>query len=218
MRQGRDCKHRGRQLPGQPEPDSRPGTIVIQTDSPYLSVVVTTRNDDHGGDPLKRLQAFINTFDEQTRRTGLSAEVIVVEWNPPADRARIHELVTVPDRCPFRIRFIEVPSVLHDRIRFGEVLPLFQMIGKNVGIRRANGRFVLSTNIDIIFSNQLVEYLASGQLAPDFIIVSTATISSLIFQSPRRSTSSSGIARRTSCGSIRVSAHTPSRQMEPSRL
>jgi hypothetical protein len=140
----------------------------LPSETPYLSVVVTTRNDDHGGDPLKRLQAFINTFHQQTRRTGLSAELIVVEWNPPSDRPRIHQLVNVPKGCGFRIRFIEVPSVLHDAIPFGNVLPLFQMIGKNVGIRRASGRFVLSTNIDIIFSNELVEYLASEQLAPGF--------------------------------------------------
>ena len=54
---------------------------------PYLSVVVATRNDDHGGDPLKRLQAFINTFAAQCRRTALDAEVIVVEWNPPSGTA-----------------------------------------------------------------------------------------------------------------------------------
>jgi hypothetical protein len=53
--------------------------------APYLSVVVTTRNDDHGGDPLKRLQTFVNTFAAQCVRTGLDAEVIVVEWNPPDD-------------------------------------------------------------------------------------------------------------------------------------
>jgi hypothetical protein len=35
------------------------------------------------------------------------------------------------------------------------------MIGKNVNIRRARGRFVLSTNIDIISSNEPVDYLAS---------------------------------------------------------
>src|SRR5580765_5543884 len=38
------------------------------------------------------------------------------------------------------------------------------MIGKNAGIRRARGRFVLATNIDIIFSNELVQFLASRQL------------------------------------------------------
>jgi hypothetical protein len=49
-------------------------------------------------------------------------------------------------------------------LRFADVLPLFQMIAKNVGIRRARGRFVLATNIDIIFSNELVELIAARQL------------------------------------------------------
>jgi len=129
--------------------------------APYISLIVTTRNDDHGGDPLSRLQAFVNTFDAQCRRTGLDAEVIVVEWNPPPDRPRLHELLKQPPQCPFALRFVEVPQALHDGLRHASVLPLFQMIGKNVGIRRARGRFVLSTNIDIIFSNELVDFLAS---------------------------------------------------------
>src|SRR5216117_1845185 len=92
---------------------------MISTDMsprPYLSVVVTTRNDDHGGDPLKRLQAFVNSFDAQCRRTGLDAEVVVVEWNPPPDRPRLYDLVRVPAPCAFAIRFVEVPPELHQRL------------------------------------------------------------------------------------------------------
>src|ERR1044072_4643258 len=100
---------------------------------PYLSIVVTTRNDDHGGDPLKRLQAFVNTLAAQCRRTSLDAEVIVVEWNPPPDRPRVSELCRVPEDTPFRLRFVEVSPALHQQRRFGSVLPLFQMIAKNVG-------------------------------------------------------------------------------------
>lgn len=133
---------------------------------PYLSVVVTTRNDDHGGDPLKRLQAFINAFSAQCRRTSLDAEVIVVEWNPPPDRPRVSELCRVPVDAPFQVRFIEVPARLHAGLRFSAVLPLFQMIAKNVGIRRARGQFVLATNIDIILSTELVEFLATRRLVP----------------------------------------------------
>jgi len=133
---------------------------------PYLSVVVTTRNDDHGGDPLVRLQAFVNSLDEQCRRTGLDAEIIIVEWNPPAGRPRLHTLLKTPQPCVCTYRFIEVPAELHDSFQYADVLPLFQMIAKNVGIRRARGRFVLATNIDIIFSNETIEYIASGQLRP----------------------------------------------------
>jgi hypothetical protein len=134
--------------------------------APYLSVVVTTRNDDHGGDPLRRLQAFVNTFARQCARTGLDAELIVVEWNPPDDRPRLSQLLRVPSHAPFPVRLVEVPAAIHETFRFAAVLPLFQMIAKNAGIRRARGRFVLATNIDIIFSTELVEHLASGQLEP----------------------------------------------------
>ena len=132
--------------------------------APYLSVVVTSRNDDHGGDPLMRLQAFINCFDAQCCRTGLDAEVIIVEWNPPADRPRLQSLVRWPTPCVCTYRFVDVPPELHGTLQYSDVLPLFQMIAKNVGIRRARGRFVLATNIDILFANELVEHLASGQL------------------------------------------------------
>jgi hypothetical protein len=132
--------------------------------APYLSVVVTTRNDDHGGDPLRRLHAFLNTFAAQCRRTGLDAEVIVVEWNPPDDKPRLSQVLQVPAGAPFPVRVIEVPAAIHGTFRHAEVLPLFQMIAKNAGIRRARGRFVLATNIDIIFSTELVEQLASRQL------------------------------------------------------
>jgi len=133
---------------------------------PYLSVVVTTRNDDHGGDPSRRLQAFVNTFAAQCARTGLDAEVIVVEWNPPDGRPRVDQLLRVPSDAPFPVRVVEVPAGIHETFRHSAVLPLFQMIAKNGGIRRARGRFVLATNIDIIFSNELVEHIASAPLEP----------------------------------------------------
>jgi hypothetical protein len=142
---------------------------VIGGHDPYLSVVVTSRNDDHGGDPLKRLQAFINSFDAQCRRTGLDAEIIIVEWNPPGDKPRLQTLVTWPSPCVCTYRFVTVPPELHGTLEYSDVLPLFQMIAKNVGIRRARGRFVLVTNIDIVFSNELVEYLASGRLEPGLL-------------------------------------------------
>src|SRR5215471_6257331 len=134
--------------------------------APYLSVVVATRNDRHGGDPNKRLEAFIATFDQACRRSNLDAEVIVVEWNPPPDRPKVGSLVRLPANPFCALRFIEVPPALHQTLKHADVLPLFQMIAKNVGIRRARGQFVVATNIDIIFSKELVEYLAARTLQP----------------------------------------------------
>jgi hypothetical protein len=133
--------------------------------APYLSVVVTTRNDDHGGDPLQRFEAFVRSLVSQCKRFNLATELLVVEWNPPADRPRIVDALTWPeDLGPCTIKIIEVPHELHRGMRGAASLPLFQMIGKNVGIRRAKGEFILSTNIDIVFSHELFAFIASKQL------------------------------------------------------
>jgi hypothetical protein len=134
---------------------------------PYLSVIVTSRNDDHGGTLLRRMQAFTNCLLAQCRRHGLSAELIVVEWNPPADRPPLAHALRWPDRpWPCSVRFIQVPPALHARYPHAAALPLFQMIAKNVGLRRARGRYLLATNIDILFSDELCRFLARRELRP----------------------------------------------------
>jgi hypothetical protein len=133
--------------------------------SPYISVVVTARNDDHGGGLLSRMQAFVNGWIGQCKRHGLSSELIVIDWNPPQDRPPLVDALNWPKDCsPCDVRFIQVPPEIHERYRNARAMPLYQMIAKNVGIRRARGRFVLATNIDIIFSDELVRHLAEERL------------------------------------------------------
>src|SRR5438270_12732264 len=132
---------------------------------PYISLVVTARNDNHGGSLLSRMQAFVNGWIGQCKRHGLLSELIVVDWNPPQDRPPLMEALRWPeDTRPCDVRFIQVPLEIHSRFRHADVLPLYQMIAKNVGIRRARGQFILATNIDIIFSDELMQYLAQGRL------------------------------------------------------
>ena len=130
-----------------------------------LSVVATSRNDDHGANLLRRMQTFVNAFIGQCRRHNLRAELILVEWNPPADRPRLAQALRWPtDPSPCEVRIIEVPEALHRRFSHSEALPLYQMIAKNVGIRRARGRFILATNIDILFDDELMRFLKDGDL------------------------------------------------------
>lgn len=132
---------------------------------PYLSVVVTARNDDHGGNPLHRTQLFLNGLLEQADRFRLPTELILVEWNPPQDRPRLKEVLSWPATQGYcSVRIVEVPNELHNRLEYSDRLPLYQMIGKNVGIRRARGEFVLATNIDILFSDGLMRTLARRRL------------------------------------------------------
>jgi len=134
---------------------------------PYLSIVAVSRNDDHGGHLLERMQLFIDSAHEQFNRYHLPAELIIVEWNPPADKKPLSEVLSIPRNTDFfTTRIIIVPEELHKTFRHSDRLPLFQMIGKNAGIRRAKGEFILATNIDILFSDELVAFLSKKRLDP----------------------------------------------------
>src|ERR1035437_3562466 len=83
---------------------------------PYISVVVAARNDNHGGNMIGRMQAFIDSWISQAKQHNLSSEIVIVEWNPPADRARLMDDLRWPlDMGPCEVRFIEVPREVHDR-------------------------------------------------------------------------------------------------------
>ena len=132
---------------------------------PYISIVATTRNDNHGGDLLRRTSAFINSIYYQAQKHQLPVELILVEWNPPAEKPLLHEVLPVPPvGCPVTLRFIVVPSDIHRQYKTAAAIPLYQMIAKNVGIRRAKGEFILCTNIDILFTDELFIAFSKKQL------------------------------------------------------
>lgn len=137
---------------------------------PYISFVVTARNDNHGGDMLHRMQIFVDALLLQCKRFRVAAELLIVEWNPPSDRGPLRDALSwnVTD-SPCDVRFVEVPREVHNLVDYGDLLPLFQMIAKNVGIRRARGKFVLATNIDIIFNDALFEKFAEKTLETNTI-------------------------------------------------
>ena len=133
--------------------------------NPYLSIVATSRNDDHGGHLLERMQAFVDGIINQSLRHQVPCELILVEWNPPNDRPSLEKALCFNKDLSFcSIRIIQVPNEVHDRFKNSQSIPLFQMLGKNVGIRRARGQFVLATNIDIIFSDSFFLQLRKKKL------------------------------------------------------
>ncbi len=133
-----------------------------------LSVVCTARNDNHGGDLLHRMRLFVEGLCNQCDRWQLAGELIVVDWNPPGDRPPLAEAISWPvARGGLVIRIITVPAAVHAHLEYADKLPLFQMVAKNVGIRRARERFVLATNIDVLFSDRLVRRMFSGRMRTD---------------------------------------------------
>lgn len=135
---------------------------------PYLSIVVASRNDNHGGDILKRMRLFVRGLLEQSRRYQLPIELVFVEWNPPEHTPPLYTALPKPcDQDYLTLRYITVPASIHRRYRRSPDIPLFQMIAKNVGIRRARGVFILCTNIDLLFSDSLFQILAEKAFRPD---------------------------------------------------
>src|SRR5271157_2771953 len=136
---------------------------------PYLSVVAAARNDDHGGNLLRRLQIFVNALVGQANRHSLPTELVLVEWNPPAEKPPLIEAIRWPaDPGGFcAIRIFTVPAAVHRRYLHWEAQPLYQMIAKNAGIRRAKGEFILATNVDILLSDELMRFLAERRLQPE---------------------------------------------------
>lgn len=132
--------------------------------TPYLSIVIVGRNDDYGVNFLSRINTFLRSLDHQLKDDPSLTEIIVVEWNPLDDRVPLKDaLVPVKNLC---VRVITVTKDIHDSL--GYPSPVAEMYGKNAGIRRARGEFVLVTNPDIIFSDDLINALKKRPLNTEY--------------------------------------------------
>jgi hypothetical protein len=132
---------------------------------PRFSFVATSRNDDHGGDILRRTQTFVNCLAEQCERHQVRSELVLVEWNPPRSRAGLENVLAWPAGSEwFSARILTVPPRLHRNLPHSLVLPMFQMIAKNVGIRRTLGDYIIATNVDIIFSDEIFDWMKCAEL------------------------------------------------------
>jgi hypothetical protein len=134
-----------------------------------LTVVSAGRNDDHGGRFLERLYGSVRSLSAIARHPRINIEYLFVEWNPVPDVHRIYSMEHLwrpLTHSSFSIRFIEVPSEIHNELAHADRLPFFQMIAKNVGIRRATHRAILATTSDVIFSPFFQEIFANHDCDP----------------------------------------------------
>ena len=146
-----------------PSPDAVQDLAIRR--EPYLSIVACSRNDGHGENLIERMQLFVDGIADQAERFRLDCELVLVDWNPPQGKPGLADVLRYPDASGYLTsRVVVVPPEVHTELPHAEALPLFQMIAKNVGIRRARGRMVLSTNIDILFPDALMALIARRDL------------------------------------------------------
>ncbi len=131
----------------------------------YISFVVATRNDDHGGNMREKNQFFIDKWAHVTSKYNLSCELLIIDWNPINEKEDLQKVLNYPKlNSNQSIRIIKVPETFHKEYKTSQQLKFFQMQAKNVGIRRSRGQYILCTNIDIVFSEEMIKYLSTKKL------------------------------------------------------
>lgn len=142
---------------------------MAQNEKPYLSIIITSRNDDYQGNAFGRMQTAISSFIEQAKHYNLKAELIIVDWNPPKDKLLLKDAISLPKELgPVRVRFVAVPATIHQKYNSSERIKIIAAAALNVGIRRARGEFIVPTTSDILFSSELIQFLAQERLGKEF--------------------------------------------------
>jgi hypothetical protein len=135
-------------------------------DPPYLSIVLTGRNDNFGGDFTERFIRALRFNHEQLAAAGVSHEFVLVEWSPLPGKPYLASVVE--DACqgmvPTHLVSFVVDPAYHDAFSMNPRLAFQEFIAKNVGVRRSRGRFILTTNTDIYLGRAVVARLAAGDL------------------------------------------------------
>ena len=125
-----------------------------------FSFIVATRNDNHGGNMREKNQFFINRWINDVKKYNLNCELIIVDWNSKIPLRKILKSSFLKKNQIVKI--IEVPNSIHKKFQNSKKINFFQMIAKNAGARRANGKFLIFTNIDIVFSEKFFYYLKNN--------------------------------------------------------
>jgi hypothetical protein len=132
---------------------------------PYVSFVTYGRNDGYTPSYVRRVSRATACLVRQLEQASLDAEVIVVDWNGPADRPHLIDVLDVPKVLRHvTVRGIVVDARHHDGFAGAQERPIHTGEAANVGLRRARGRFATPKASDTFFSPQAIAALARADL------------------------------------------------------
>ena len=134
--------------------------------APSVSIVVTARHDNYGGEVTERIVQPLQFNAARLSEHGIAYEIILVEWDPVPGRPYLSEVLAT-----------HLPQLTHGAMRRIIVAPEYQValtqsprpfyseyLAKNVGIRRAAAPVVLVSNVDILLGRAVVNALVNGRL------------------------------------------------------
>jgi hypothetical protein len=136
--------------------------------APLLSIVLTGRNDGYGGDFLVRLTRTLQFNHRQLDERGITHEIVFVEWAPPRDRRPLIDVLF--EACPRLDRRLFAWYVVDPEyqtvLSLNPRLEYLEFLAKNVGVRRARGQYVLTTNCDVYLGRRVLETIKCAELKP----------------------------------------------------
>jgi hypothetical protein len=124
---------------------------------PYLSVVLTGRNENLAVDFNQGLFSALSYNHCLLTEARVEYELVFVEWRPVPGRTLLADLIR--ERLPeiaARLTVYEVDERYHDAFSQDPRVQFHELIAKNVGIRRALGSYILVTNSGIYLSRDVV--------------------------------------------------------------
>ena len=132
--------------------------------NPYLSIVIVGRNDNFSKGFEKRAQNFLSVIENYTYEVPLADfEIVFVDYATPIEEKPLSEVMKIENPL-FRekVHFIKVPLKTHHMLtqKLNQTLSFYEYIAKNIGVRRANGTFILTTNPDDILPIDFFEMIS----------------------------------------------------------
>lgn len=135
------------------------------SERPLISLVVTGRNDSYG--VRGRLLDTLRFNHRELSGRGIPYEYVLTEWAPDPQHPLLADLIaeTLPDTDGLVTSYVVDPEY-HAALTMNPRIPYMDYLAKNVGIRRARGRFILGSNVDIYLGRRVLEMLESRAFAP----------------------------------------------------
>lgn len=136
--------------------------------APMVSIVLTGRNDGYGGDFVARFFRTLRFNHRQLVARGIAYELVFVEWAPPPHTPRLIERLVeeIPELGPELRAWYVVDPQYQEALSLNPRLEFLEFLAKNVGIRRARGRFVLTSNCDVFLGRRVLDALQQDTLRP----------------------------------------------------
>ena len=139
---------------------------MTASDSLFLTIVITARHDNYGGDFRDRIAMPLRFNFERLSERGVPYELILVEWDPIPGRPLLCEMLSkeLPDATERVLRPVVVAPQYQAAMTQNPRVPYLEYVAKNVGIRRAAAPFVHVTNADILLGREIVDAIADRRL------------------------------------------------------